>query len=77
LLSRSAPGTRARLAGVLLLIGVAFLTIADAGWAHAIGVLALLAFIVVGFLAATPAQITGEARSGLDPSKSEITINPD
>jgi hypothetical protein len=46
MLSRSAPGTHARVVGARLLIGAAFLSIADAGWAHAIGILALLAFIV-------------------------------
>lgn len=60
ILSAASPGIYARLAAALLLIGVGMLTVADAGWAHALGILALIAFIVVGFLAATPAQIAAE-----------------
>ncbi|HEV3230454.1 MAG TPA: cytochrome d ubiquinol oxidase subunit II [Solirubrobacteraceae bacterium] len=62
LLSASTPGLTARAAGACLIAGVGFLTIADAGWAHAIGVAALLGFIALGFLAATPAEVA--ARSG-------------
>ncbi len=57
LLSASAPGMLARAAGACLLAGFGLLTIAEAGWAHAIGVLALLGFIVCGFLADVPAQL--------------------
>jgi cytochrome d ubiquinol oxidase subunit II len=57
LLSVSAPGLLARAAAACLLAGFGFLTIAAAGWAHAVGVLALLAFIVCGFLADIPAQL--------------------
>jgi cytochrome d ubiquinol oxidase subunit II len=57
LLSASAPGLLARAAGACLLAGLGFLTIAEEGWAHAIGVLALLAFIVCGFLADVPSQL--------------------
>jgi cytochrome d ubiquinol oxidase subunit II len=48
---KSAPGLLARLAGACLVAGVGFLTIAEAAWAHALGVLALLGFISFGFLA--------------------------
>jgi hypothetical protein len=34
---------------------VGLLTIAEAGWAHAVGVVALLAFVVLGTGAALPA----------------------
>jgi cytochrome d ubiquinol oxidase subunit II len=57
LLSASAPGLLARAAAVCLLAGFGFLTIAEAGWAHAIGALALLGFIVCGFLADVPSQL--------------------
>jgi Cytochrome bd terminal oxidase subunit I len=57
LLSASAPGFLARLAGACLLSGFGLLTVAEAGWAHAVGVLALLSFIVCGFLAAVPSQL--------------------
>jgi hypothetical protein len=33
------------------------LTAADAAWAHAVGVIALLAFIVLGFIAVGPAEL--------------------
>jgi cytochrome d ubiquinol oxidase subunit II len=56
LLSASAPGLLARAAGACLLAGFVLLALAEAGWAHAIGVLALLAFIVCGFLADTLSQ---------------------
>lgn len=47
-------GLLVRIAGACLLVTLGFLTFADAGWAHAIGVLALIAFVVIGFRAAVP-----------------------
>jgi cytochrome d ubiquinol oxidase subunit II len=61
-ISASAPGLLARVAAACLLAGFGFLTIAEAGWAHALGVLALLGFIVCGFLADVPAQLAQIAR---------------
>ncbi len=52
LLSASAGGLLARLAVVCLLAGFGFLSIAEAGWAHLLGVLALLGFLISGFFAA-------------------------
>jgi cytochrome bd ubiquinol oxidase subunit II len=66
LLSASAPGLLARAAVACLLAGFGFLTIAEAGWAHAIGVFALLGFIVCGFLADVPSQLAG--MTGEDPA---------
>ncbi len=57
LLSASSSGLLARVAGACLLAGFGFLTIAEAGWAHAVGVVALFGFMVCGFLAATPSQL--------------------
>jgi cytochrome d ubiquinol oxidase subunit II len=51
LLSASTPGLLARIAGACLLAGFGLLSIAEAGWAHAIGVVALFLFIGCGFLA--------------------------
>lgn len=51
LLSVSTPGLLARIAGACLLAGFGLLSIAEAGWAHAIGVVALFLFIGCGFLA--------------------------
>ena len=57
LLAASRDGLLARVAGACLLAGFGFLTVAEAGWAHAIGVAALLGFLIVGFLAVVPAQL--------------------
>jgi cytochrome bd ubiquinol oxidase subunit II len=50
------PGLLARLAAACLFSGIGFLTFAEAGWMHLIGVVALLGFITSGFLAATAAE---------------------
>jgi cytochrome d ubiquinol oxidase subunit II len=59
LLAVSSSGLLTRIAGACLVIGFGTLTVAEAGWAHAIGVVALLGFICVGFLAIVPAQLAG------------------
>lgn len=46
----------ARLAGFFLVVTLGFLTVADAGWMHVVGVLSLIAFVVSGFLAAVPLE---------------------
>ncbi|HWH10053.1 MAG TPA: cytochrome d ubiquinol oxidase subunit II [Solirubrobacteraceae bacterium] len=51
LLSASRAGLLGRLCGGSFLVGFACLTLADARWAHAVGVIALLGFAVSGFLA--------------------------
>jgi cytochrome d ubiquinol oxidase subunit II len=48
------PGLLMRLAIACLVVGIGFTTIADAAWAHTIGVVSLLAFIAVAFPAALP-----------------------
>ena len=53
-LSASRTGLLARVSLACLLLTLGFLTIADAGWAHAIGVFALLAAVLTGFRAAVP-----------------------
>ena len=57
LLAVSRAGLLARAAGACLLAGFGLLTIAEAGWAHAIGVAALLGFMISGFFAAVPSQL--------------------
>jgi cytochrome d ubiquinol oxidase subunit II len=57
LLTVSASGLLARIAGACLLAGFGLLTVAEAGWAHAIGMVALLGFLGTGFLAIVPAQL--------------------
>jgi cytochrome d ubiquinol oxidase subunit II len=48
------PTLGARLAVALLIVGFGLLTVAEASWAHAIGVVGLLGFIVVAFAALVP-----------------------
>jgi cytochrome d ubiquinol oxidase subunit II len=57
-LDTTAPGLLARSAGACLVGGIGFLTVADAGWAHAIGVASLFAFIVLGFYATVSSELT-------------------
>ncbi len=53
--------TAARVAGACLVAGFGLLTIAEASWAHAIGVVLLLGFVVAGFLAAVPEWLAPDA----------------
>lgn len=53
-LSASRVGLLARVSLACLLLTLGFLTVADAGWAHAIGVIALFACVLTGFRAAVP-----------------------
>ncbi len=46
-----------RTAVACLIVGIGLLTIADARWAHAIGVAALLCFWITAFLALVPALL--------------------
>jgi cytochrome d ubiquinol oxidase subunit II len=50
-------GLLVRLAAACLISGVGFLTFAEPGWAHLIGVVSLLAFIPLGFVAAAPGEM--------------------
>jgi len=66
-LAASRAGLLGRAAAACLLTGFGFLTVAEAGWAHAIGIVALLAFLPCGFLAVAPAQLADlerEQRAG-------------
>ena len=60
-LSASRTGLLARVSLACLLLTLGFLTLADAGWAHAIGVAALFACVLTGFRAAVP--VDGPAAS--------------
>jgi cytochrome d ubiquinol oxidase subunit II len=55
-LAASRTGLLARVSIACLLMTVGFLTLADAGWAHAIGVAALFVCVVTGFRAAVPVE---------------------
>ena len=57
LLTALGPGLLPRLAIACLVAGVGFLTVAEAAWAHAVGVLCLFAFILAAFPAALPPDL--------------------
>src|SRR3954470_10763510 len=58
LLRLSRPGLGWRSALALFIAGVGLLTVAEAGWAHAIGVFSLGGSIVLGFLTIVPRDLT-------------------
>ena len=55
------PARAGRLATACLIGGFSFLTVAEVGWAHAIGVTMLLAAIALGLAAAAPALLEDES----------------
>jgi cytochrome d ubiquinol oxidase subunit II len=57
LITASRRGLLVRSAGAALVAGIGFLNVADAGWAHAIGVICLIGFVVLGFGAVAPARV--------------------
>jgi cytochrome d ubiquinol oxidase subunit II len=52
----------ARLSAAFLLAGIGFLTVANAAWAHAIGVACFFGFILSGYRAALPADVVDADR---------------
>jgi cytochrome bd ubiquinol oxidase subunit II len=52
----------ARLSVAFLVAGIGFLTVANAGWAHAIGVACFFGFILSGYRAALPPEIVGAGK---------------
>jgi cytochrome d ubiquinol oxidase subunit II len=60
-LAASSQGLCGRLSLAGLLGGIGFLTIAQAPWAHIIGVVCLFACMIFGFLAVGPAQLAAQA----------------
>ena len=55
------PTLGARLAAALLIVGFGLLTVAETPWAHAIGVVSLLGFILVAFAALVPRTLAEDA----------------
>ena len=53
----SRHGFLARAALACLIAGIGFLTVAEAAWAHALGVVGLFGFVALGFLAALPPHV--------------------
>jgi cytochrome d ubiquinol oxidase subunit II len=60
-----------RAADACLIAGIGLLTLADAAWAHAIGVLCLLGFMVAAFLAIVPRALA-EQPERLPPNTSDL-----
>ena len=52
----ASPALLGRVAAGCLIVGFGLLTVADSAWAHAVGVTALFAFLVAGFLALVPVE---------------------
>jgi cytochrome d ubiquinol oxidase subunit II len=52
------PALLARVAIGCLIVGVGLLNVADARWAHAVGVVSLFGFMLTAFLAIVPAALT-------------------
>jgi cytochrome d ubiquinol oxidase subunit II len=75
LLAALTPSLLPRLAIACLVAGIGFLTVADAAWAHTLGVLCLFAFIVTAFPAALPPDLlsvpkNNRSREGTNPPDS-------
>ena len=64
IVAASAPGLLVRVAVSCLFAGIGLLAGTEAGWAHALGVTSLLAFIVFAFPAALPPNLRSEADGG-------------
>ncbi len=65
-LSASATGLLVRLAAACLISGIGFLTFAEPGWAHLIGVVSLLGFIPIGFVAAAPGEVAERSAADVE-----------
>jgi cytochrome d ubiquinol oxidase subunit II len=59
------PAVAGRAAAGCLVGGIGLLTFAEAGWTHALGVVLLMAFIVVGFLGLAPGLMEADADTGV------------
>jgi cytochrome d ubiquinol oxidase subunit II len=56
-LRASRSGLLLRSTAACLVVGIGFLNVADAGWAHLVGVLSLAAFVVLGFVTIVPRDL--------------------
>jgi cytochrome d ubiquinol oxidase subunit II len=61
LIEATTQGLLVRAALACLVVGFGFLTVLNPGWAHVIGVLALVGFVVLGFVAVLPRDLLGGA----------------
>jgi cytochrome bd ubiquinol oxidase subunit II len=60
LVAATTQGLLGRAALACLVAGFGFLTVLDPGWAHVVGVLALVGFVVLGFVAVLPRDLLGD-----------------
>ncbi|HTW11128.1 MAG TPA: cytochrome d ubiquinol oxidase subunit II [Solirubrobacteraceae bacterium] len=67
------PAAAGRVAVAMLIVGVGLLVFVDAKPAHAVGVAALLAFVVAGFIALAPALLPDEPRPQDSPEDGEAS----
>jgi cytochrome d ubiquinol oxidase subunit II len=67
--ARARTALLARTAIACLIVGFGLLTLADAGWAHAVGVAALFAFMITAFLALMPGALPEEPPAAGDSSR--------
>jgi cytochrome d ubiquinol oxidase subunit II len=63
LIASSRSGLLPRLALGCLLAGFGLLTVAQAGWAHAVGIVSLFAFIAIGFFAAVLPELSASSEA--------------
>ena len=71
LLTALAPGLLPRLAIACLVAGIGFLTVADAAWAHTVGVFCLFAFIISAFPGALPPDVLPTALKNRSAEKAD------
>jgi cytochrome bd ubiquinol oxidase subunit II len=71
IVAASASGLLVRVAISCLFAGIGLLAGTEAGWAHALGVTSLLAFIVFAFPAALPPNLRSESDGGDPPARRE------
>jgi cytochrome d ubiquinol oxidase subunit II len=71
IVAASAPGLLVRVAVSCLFAGIGLLAATETGWAHALGVASLLAFIVFAFPAALPPDLGNETNGGDPPARRE------
>jgi cytochrome bd ubiquinol oxidase subunit II len=69
LVAASRAGVLGRAAVACLIAGIGLLTIAEGSWPHAVGVVALLGFVVLGFFAAVPALLEPGQGAGGRPAR--------
>jgi cytochrome d ubiquinol oxidase subunit II len=68
-LSASIPKLPSRAALACLIAGVGLLNVAEARWAHALGVASLFGFVVIGFLALVPGTLSHEETPRPEPNE--------